>query len=501
VTININIPIGFGAFIVGGGLVWWFLNNPRKVDHILSWIVRLFSLIPIARHRLFRLRLATSLQTVINDASESINTKVFRLLPHTMKIEWTETGQDAQTFLRDGQVIVRMRPNVDDDYNIAISTMAYLKKDLLPQSRHYVDKTLMQATDYTVAKEIFKAAKRDSASEFLIQNVLLPETNKNPQLSNDSNALDNLSDFGYFSHIFLVQLHSLGRKLFPATPNISVEREIRHFLEFLQEIAAKRRNEFVNLDFVHPTIRVKVMLVAREETRQRGTQDFVRRIRQAQSDGLEYIYITGWGNDNVRLAEVIAEGQQKSGRLSILSRCPYERTFPDGGKITAICIVVALNISKVGQNALDLPGTLYALLEEHVDELRNGQIEVTGLARKPGILSKIIVKSCIADLDAVLCFTRKLGSGSLQVALGQEKLHVIPWSETTEDLIASAILPLDNDTSGITSVQLNHETRNAFVKVKPNKYPKAIGRNGINVQLATKLTGWYINLTREAKDE
>ena len=499
-SININIPIGFGGFIFGSVVVWWILNNPDKVDHILSWLVRLLSLIPIARHRLFRLRLATSLQTTINDAVESINTKAFRLLPYAMKIEWAKTGQDAQTFLRDGQVIVRMRPNVDDDHNIVISTMSYIKKGLLPQSRHYVDKTLMQATDYTLAKEIFKAAKRDSASEFLIQNVLLPETNKNAQLNIDCNALDSLNDFGYFSHIFLIQLHSLGRKLFPTTPNISVQREIRHFLEFLQEITTRRRTELVNLDFLRPNIRVKVMLVAREETRQRGTQDFIRRIRQAQSDGLDYVYITGWGNDNIRLSEVIAEGQQKSGRFSILSRFSYKRTFPDGENISAICIVAALNISKVGQNALDLPGTLYSLLEEHVDELRNGQIEVTGLARKPGILSKIIVKSCIPDLNAVTCFTKELVSGSLQVALGQEKLHIIPWCESTKDMIASAILPLDDDINYITSVQLDHATRKALVDVKPNKYSKAIGRNGVNIQLATKLTDWHISLTREAED-
>lgn len=498
-NIYINIPVGLGAFIIGGGLVWWFLNNPDKVDRILSWLVRLMSLIPIARQHLLHLRLATSLQATVNVAGESINTKAFRLLPHTMKIEWTKTGQDAQTFLRDSQVIVRMRPNVDDDHNIVVSTIAYLKKGLLPQARHYVDPTLMQATDYAVAKDIFKSAKRDSASEFLIQNVLLPETSINPQLRADSIALDNINDFGFFPRIFLVQLYSLGRKLFPTTPNISVEREIRHFLEFLQEITSKSRNEDVNLDFVHSHIRVKVMLVAREETKRRGTQDFVRRIKQAQSDGLEYIYITGWGNDNVRLAEVIAGGQQKAGRLSILSRYPYERTFSGGGKITAIFIVAALNISKAGQDALNLPGTLYSLLEEHIDELRDGRIEVTELARKPGILSKVIVQSCVPGLDAVLCFTKELSSGSLQVALGQEKLHVIPWVENTEALIASAILPLD--TNSITSIQLNHETRNAVVEVQPNKYSKAIGRNGVNVQLASKLTGWHINLARGAEEE
>jgi transcription antitermination factor NusA-like protein len=497
-SFNISIPIGLGAFCFGGLVVFWIINNPDKVERIVSWLVRLFSLIPIARQHLAHLRLATSLQTTINVASESLNSRAFRLLPHTMKIEWTKTGEDAQTFLRDGQVIVRMHPNIDDDHNIVVSTMAYLKKGLIPQARYYVDKTLMQATDYAVAKAIFKSAKRDSASEFFIQNILLPETTKNPQLTNDSTALDKISDAGFLSRIFLVQLHSLGRKLFPATPTIRVEREIRNFFEFLQDIALKKSEEIVNLDFAHSNIRVKVMLVAREETKQRGTQDFIRRIKQAQSDGLDYIYITGWGKENIRFIETIAQSQQKTGRLAILSRYPYERAFSHGGKTPAICIVAALNITKAGQDVLDLPGTLYALLEEHIDELRDGQIEVTGLARKPGILSKVIVKSRIDGLDPVPCFTRKLGGGSLQIALGRENLHVIHWCETIEGLISSALLPFDTDC--ISSIQLDHKTRTASVELQPDKYSKAIGRNGVNVQLTSKLTGWHINLKRTVEE-
>lgn len=497
-SVYINIPIGLGAFAIGCYVVWWIVNNPDKVDRILSLLLRLFSLIPIARQSLFHRRLATSLQATINVAAESINSNAFRILPHTMKIEWTKTGQDAQTFLRDGQVIVRMHPNVDDDHNIVVSTMAYLKKGLIPQARHYVDATLMQATDYAVAKDIFKLAKRDSASEFFIQNILLPETNKNPQLTNDSTALDKISNAGFLSRIFLVQLHSLGRKLFPATPNIRVKRETRNFLEFLQNIASKKSNEIVNLDFAQSNIRVKVMLVAREETKQRGAQDFIRRIKQAQSDGLDYIYITGWGKDNISFAEMLADSQQKAGRLAILSRYPYERMFSDVDKTSAICIVAALNITKAGLDVLDLPGTLYALLEEHIDELRDGQIEVTGLARKPGILSKVIVKSCIDGLDPVPCFTRKLGNGPLQIALGQENLHVIPWCQTTEGLVSSALLPFD--TGCISSIQLDHKTRTASVKLQPDKYSKAIGRNGVNVQLASKLTGWHINLIHTVEE-
>ena len=491
VYINITI-VGLTGIGVGVGIVLWIAKNPDKVERIVYLLLRLFSRIPIAPQSLAHLRLATSLQTTINASLESFNSGAFRLLPYGMKIEWAKTGQDAQTFLRDGQVIVRIHPNVDDDHNIVVSTVAYLKKGLIPQARHYVDPTLMQATDYAAAKHIFKLAKRDSASEFLIQNLLLPEANKNPQLTNDSISLDTISHAGLLSPVFLAQLHSLGRKLFPATPNPRVAREIRNFLKFLQDIASKKRGEIVDLDFVRSNIRMKVLLVAREETKQRGIQDFARRIKQAQSDGIDYIYINAWGEDNIKFAEVIAKSQQRAGRLVILSRYPYERSFPDGPTSSAIFIIAALNIATSDLEVLGLPGTLYPLLEEHIDELRDGKVEVTALARKPGILSKIIVKSCIDGLDPVPCFTRKLGNGSLQIALGQEKLQVIPWCDTAEDLVSSALLPFE--THYISGILLNSETKTAFLEIQPNKFSKTIGRDGLNVRLASELTGWRIHI-------
>ena len=492
IDITIGLSMGVGAGI-GVGIFFWIAKNPDKVERIVYLLLRLLSLIPIGQRRLSHPRLATSLQTTINPALESLNSGAFRLLPYGMKIEWAKTGQDAQTFLRDGQVICRIHPNVDDDHNIVVSTMAYLKRGLIPQARHYVDPTLMQATDYSVAKNIFKLAKRDSASEFLIQNLLLPEANKNPQLT-DSTALDTINDAGFFTPVFLVQLHSLGRKLFPTTPNKRVAQEIRNFFQFLQDIASKKRGEIVDLDFVHSNIRVKVMLVARSETKERGIQDFIRRIKRAQSDGLDYIYINAWGEDNITFAEIIAKNQQKAGLLVILAQYHYERSFTEGPSTPAIFIVAALNITTSDLEVLGLPGTLYPLLEEHIDELRDGKVKVTALARKPGILSKIIVKSCIDGLDPVPCFTRKLGNGSLQIALGQEKLQVIPWCDNVEDLLSSALLPFE--TQYISGIILNSETKTAFLEIQPPKFSKAIGHHGLNTRLATELTGWRIHIQR-----
>ena len=173
-------------------------------------------------------------------------------------------------------------------------------------------------------------------------------------------------------------------------------------------------------------------------------------------------------------------------------RQPYERSFPDGPTSSAIFIIAALNIATSDLEVLGLPGTLYPLLEEHIDELRDGKVEVTALARKPGILSKIIVKSCIDGLDPVPCFTRKLGNGSLQIALGQEKLQVIPWCDTAEDLVSSALLPFE--THYISGILLNSETKTAFLEIQPNKFSKTIGRDGLNVRLASELTGWRIHI-------
>lgn len=488
------------SFFVGGGffvgLVIWCIYNLDKLERIVAWLYRTFSW----AHKEWEYgRAASEAQAVINTAGEEINKQAQNILPHAMKIEWAKNAQEVETFLRKGEIIVKMGYSKDRDRNLVVSTLAYVEKGLIPNARPYVDKTLMKASDFAIAKDVFTSAKRDTATSFFLKNCLEPEIAANSQLREDCTLLDQMNKAGFLTRIFLMQIKFLGEKLFPSTPTPVVQRETRSFAEFLIPIATRESGTFQDLDFAKPRIRIKVMLIAREETISRGTALYTRRIKMAQSDGIEYVYICAWGPDNCRWAERVAMEQVTAGRLTILSSNKFTRTFDNGLQATAICIVCALNLKQAPENALEAPGVLRRLLEEHVDEVRDGKVEVVAIARQPGIMSKIVVKELENDLDVISCFTEQLQYGQLGTALGNESLHVIQWHDDPIKRIVASLFPLEADE--VTNVRVNEEEKIAYITVRDRAaMKKAIGRKGINVKTANKLTGWYIEINKQSDD-
>lgn len=482
------------SFFLGGGvfvvLVIWAIHNLEKFEKLGAWIYRTFSWM---NKKWEYGRAATDVQAAINTSSKEINKQAQKLLPHAMKIEWAKDVQGVEAFLRKGEVIIKMGYSKDQDRNLIVATLAYAGKDLIPNTRPYVDQTLMRAADCTVTKDVFTLAKRDTAVSLFLQDYLEPEMATNNKLRENCTMLDQLNKVGYFYRIFLAQLGFLGDKLFPATPSPAVQNETVSFAKFLMDIVTKGRGGYADLDFTQPRIRVKVMLVARKETKEWGTFLYDRRIKKARSDGIEYVYVAAWGEDNVQLAERVVREQEIAGRLAILSRDKFVRSFGEGPPANAICIVCALNLKKSPEDALEAPGVLNRLLEEHVDEVREGKVEVVSAARQPGILSKIMVKALVDDLDAIGCFTEQLRHGQLGTVLGNERLDVLQWHDDPIRRIVASLCPLKADE--VTGVELKEEEHIAIARVRGARaVTRAIGRKGTNVKLASKLSGWYIHV-------
>ena len=78
--------------------------------------------------------------------------------------------------------------------------------------------------------------------------------------------------------------------------------------------------------------------------------------------------------------------------------------------------------------------------------------------------------------------------------LNGEKLDVVRWSDDIFEYIAGALSP-----SEVNSVEINEENKSSKVIVPDNKLSLAIGKGGVNVRLAVKLTGWKIDVISESK--
>jgi N utilization substance protein A len=131
------------------------------------------------------------------------------------------------------------------------------------------------------------------------------------------------------------------------------------------------------------------------------------------------------------------------------------------------------------------------LFEMEVPEIYNGAVEIKAISREPGVRSKVAVAARQEGVDPVgSCVgMRGIRIQNIVNELNGEKIDVVPWSPDTQTFIANALSP-----ATAVEVQLNDLEKSAVVIVPDKQQSLAIGKDGQNVRLAAKLTGWKIDI-------
>ena len=140
-------------------------------------------------------------------------------------------------------------------------------------------------------------------------------------------------------------------------------------------------------------------------------------------------------------------------------------------------------------------GLVQRLLEREVPEIEGNIVEIMAIAREPGSRSKVAVHSHRADVDAVgACLGPKSSRiASVSDELRGEKIDIIRWSNDPVGFIHNALAP-----AKVLTVELFEDEGVGLVVVPDYQLSLAIGREGQNVRLAARLTGWRLDITSEA---
>ncbi len=134
------------------------------------------------------------------------------------------------------------------------------------------------------------------------------------------------------------------------------------------------------------------------------------------------------------------------------------------------------------------------IFELEIPEVNNGLIEIKSIAREPGNRAKVAIHSTEESIDPIGSCVGQRGSRiqTIIAELNNEKIDIILWDEDPIKFITNALSP-----AKVLAVELNSEEKLALVKVKDDQLSLAIGRGGQNVRLASKLTGWKIDIISE----
>jgi len=144
------------------------------------------------------------------------------------------------------------------------------------------------------------------------------------------------------------------------------------------------------------------------------------------------------------------------------------------------------------------PGFLIKLFEMEVPEISEGVIKIISAAREPGERAKISAYSSSRDVDPVGACVGMKGSRVQNVVqeLRGERIDIISWSQDQAKYVCNALAP-----AKISRVYIDEENRHMEVVVADDQLSLAIGKKGQNVRLASKLTGWKIDIKSESRME
>ncbi|MBW6431894.1 transcription termination factor NusA [Patescibacteria group bacterium] len=230
---------------------------------------------------------------------------------------------------------------------------------------------------------------------------------------------------------------------------------------------------------------------------QTAKQVIVQRIREAERDMIFSEYKDKEGtilNCLVQRVEgdtVICDLGKASAVLYKNEQIPGERYYPN--QRFRVFLVKVEQTARGPQIIVSRshPGVVKKLFESEVPEIAAGIVEIMGVAREAGGRTKIAVKTTEEGVDPVGSFVGQRGIRvqSVMNEIGGEKIDIILYSEDPKIFIENALSP-----AKVSEINLEDADQKAKIKVPEDQLSLAIGKQGQNVRLAAKLTGWNIDI-------
>jgi N utilization substance protein A len=237
---------------------------------------------------------------------------------------------------------------------------------------------------------------------------------------------------------------------------------------------------------------------------QAAKQNIVQRVRDAER---EIIFNEFKGREGQLVNGIVQRFEKRNiivnlGRTDAIlpekEQVPRER-YRQGDRIRAY--IVSVDITGRGPQIVlsrTHPGMLIKLFEQEVPEIYEGIVEVKGAAREPGGRAKIAVVSHDPDVDPVGACVGMKGTRVQSVVqeLRGEKIDIVHWIPDQAEYVCRALAP-----AKVSKIIIDDDEHSMEVVVPDDQLSLAIGKKGQNVRLASRLTGWRIDVCSEAEAE
>jgi N utilization substance protein A len=230
---------------------------------------------------------------------------------------------------------------------------------------------------------------------------------------------------------------------------------------------------------------------------QTARQTIMQQLRKAEKDTVRDEFSDKIGtvlNGVVRHFEngnIIIDFQKAEGILSAKDKIFGESYMP-GDRINALLLKV--DTQAAGPSLIvsrTHPDFVLRLFEREVSEIKDGVVQIMGIAREAGSRSKIAVRSNDPRVDPVgACVgMRGIRVKNITTELGGERVDIIPYDEDIRQYAMNSLQP-----AKVLGVESKPERRELTIKVLPDQSRLAFGKKAQNVRLSSKLLGWNMNI-------
>ncbi|HJW71156.1 MAG TPA: transcription termination factor NusA [Candidatus Binatia bacterium] len=237
---------------------------------------------------------------------------------------------------------------------------------------------------------------------------------------------------------------------------------------------------------------------------QAAKQNIIQRVRDAERDSIFKEFKTRKGElatgtvQRFEKKNIIVNLGRADAVLPEKEQIPRER-YRQGDRIRAYIVDVELS-SRGPQIILSRthPGLLIELFRQEVPEIYEGIVEVKGAAREPGGRAKFAVTSHDSDVDPVGACVGMRGTRVQAVVqeLRNEKIDIVEWTVDPAEYVCRALAP-----AKVSRILLDEDEHAMEVIVPDDQLSLAIGKKGQNVRLASRLTGWKLDVRSESEAE
>jgi N utilization substance protein A len=235
---------------------------------------------------------------------------------------------------------------------------------------------------------------------------------------------------------------------------------------------------------------------------QSAKQVIIQKMKDAEKDAIFSNFIDRKGEvlngivQRIDRGDIIVNLGHTEAVVTVREQVPKE-SYRRGDRIRALILDV-LHESRGPQVILSRthPDFLINLFQTEVPEISEGIVSIMAAAREPGIRAKIAVASNNSDIDPVGACVGMKGSRVQNVVqeLRGEKIDIIPWHVDPAKFVCNALAPAE-----ISRVIIDEDNRGMEVIVPDDFLSIAIGKKGQNVRLASKLTGWHLDVKSESQ--